>query len=469
MGSSSRWARRAIWLIAIAAVLRALVWAVALPPWEGPDEGAHYSYVERIVVEHSIPPLAHDAHDSFSDAVAQSTGSTGFIAGLTHERLRLLRRDMGTSTFPGEPGNLSGHSNGTLLTGGYPPEYYLLGVVAYETPGLHNATGRLYAIRVVSALLGGLAALLIFRLLLAAGVPELFSVLGTAAFVQLPMFTQSSAIVNPDILLSVTLAGLGGSLLRARVGLTRRRLLFVLLWMALAALAKPIGGPTALVMAIALLGLGPAASSWRRRVAVAGGLLATLAVTYLGEAVVESYRVRGAFTTLQWLRFSASYLWQFYLPRLWFMSPGPYKGRGYLPSWFVWVETSVGRFGWLSVPMSPWWYRLAFWTLVVASVIAAVGFVRYRTGGVRVAGPLLVAALGYVLLLHMAEILLVINNGGLLLQGRYLLPIVPLLEAVLLLGLARLGRVGVATALVLVGVTFVISIQGLTDTLVFFG
>ena len=141
--------------------------------------------------------------------IAQSTASTGFIAGLTRERLRLLRRDMDAPSRPSR-GNLSGHSNGTLLTGGYPPEYYLLGAVAYEAPGLHNATGRLYAIRVVSALLGGLAALLIFRLLLAAGVPELLSVLGTAAFVQLPMFTQSSAIVNPDILLSVTLAGLAG-------------------------------------------------------------------------------------------------------------------------------------------------------------------------------------------------------------------------------------------------------------------
>jgi hypothetical protein len=275
--------------------------------------------------------------------------------------------------------------------------------------------------------------------------------------------------VNPDILLSVTLAGLGGSLLRARVELTRRRLLFVLLWMALAALAKPIGGPTAVVMAIALLGLGPAGSSWARRIGVAGGLLVTLAFTYVGEAVVQGYRVHGTYTTVEWIRYSASYLWQFYLPKLWFMSPGPYKGHGYLPSWFVWVETSVGRFAWLTVPLSQWWYRLAFWVLAVASVIAAVGFVRRRTRGVHVAGPLLVAALGYVLLLHMAEILLVINNGGLLLQGRYLLPIVPLFEAVLLLGLARLGRLGVATAAVLLGVTFVLSIQGLTDTLVFFG
>jgi hypothetical protein len=467
MGSSSRWAQRVIWLIVIAAVLRALVWVVALPPWQGPDEGAHYSYVERIATEHSIPPLARGEPDRFSDATDRSAAATGFIAGLTRQQLRLLRRDI--TTFPPEPRGLSQHSDGSLLTGGYPPEYYLLGTVAYETPGLHNATGRLYAVRIVSALLGGLAALLIFRLLLAAGVPELLSVLGTAGFVQLPMFTQSSAIVNPDILLSVTLAGLTGALLRARTDMTRRRLLFVLLWMALAALAKPIGGPSALVLAIALLGLGPAGTTWARRALVGGGIAATLGVAYVGEAIVANFSVRGTYTTIGLVRYSLSYLWQFYLPRLWFMQSGAYEGHDYLPSWWVWIETSVGRFAWLTIPMSQWWYRLAFWTLVVAVGIAAAGFVRHRSRDVRVAGALLVAVLGYVLLLHMAEILLVINDGGLLLQGRYLLPIVPLLLAVLMLGLARMGRLGVATAAVLLGVTFVISVQGLTDTLVFFG
>ena len=73
------------------------------------------------------------------------------------------------------------------------------------------------------------------------------------------------------------------------------------------------------------------------------------------------------------------------------------------------------------------------------------------------------------LLLHLSEVLLAIGNGGLLLQGRYLLPVVPLLEAVLLLGLARLGRIGLVTAAGLVVVTFVISVQAVESTLVFFG
>jgi 4-amino-4-deoxy-L-arabinose transferase-like glycosyltransferase len=468
MGSTSRWARRAVWLIALATVLRALVWVVALPPWQGPDEGVHYSYVERIAVVHSIPPLSqHKGFDRFSDAVSQSTASTDYIGLLTREQLRFLRRDM--TAFPSEPNGLSGVSKGKLLTGSYPPGYYLLGAVAYELPGLHNATSRLYAIRVVSALLGGLAALLIFRLLLVAGVPELLSVLGTAAFVQLPMFSQSSAIVNPDIMLLVTLAGLTGSLLRARVDMTRRRLLFVLLWGVLAALSKPIGGPAALLLVVALLGLRPTGSSWWRRLAVAAGLLASLIAAYVAEAVASNFSLRDGYPTLSLVRYAISYLWQFYLPRLWFMASGPYKGHGYLPAWWVWVETTTGYFGWLSVPMSQWWYRLAFWTLAVAVVIAIVGFVRYRGRDLHAAGALLVAALAYVLLLHLSEVLLVINNQGTLLQGRYLLPIVPLFEAALLLGLARLGRVGIATAAVLVGVTFLLSVQGLTDVLVFYG
>ncbi len=153
------------------------------------------------------------------------------------------------------------------------------------------------------------------------------------------------------------------------------------------------------------------------------------------------------------------------------MVPGPYAAHHYLPSWWVWIETGVGRFA-LADGRRCRSRRTGsrFWTLLAAAIVAAVGFIR-RCGVPTCASPraLLVAVLAYVLLLHMSEVLLLVNNGGLLLQGRYLLPIVPLLEAVLLLGLARLGRVGVATALLLVVVTFAISVQGLTDTLVFFG
>ena len=192
--------------------------------------------------------------------------------------------------------------------------------------------------------------------------------LGTAAFVQLPMFTQSSAIVNPDILLSVTLAGLGGEPPTRSRRHDAQTALVVLLWVALAALAKPIGGPTALVMAIALLGLGPAGTSWRRRIAVGAGLVATLLVSYVAEAVVASFSVRGTYTTVATIRYSLSYLWQFYLPRLWFMAPGPYCGRTTTcPRGGSGSRRASGASRGSPSPMSQWWYRLAFWSLLAAT------------------------------------------------------------------------------------------------------
>jgi Predicted membrane protein (DUF2142) len=251
--------------------------------------------------------------------------------------------------------------------------------------------------------------------------------------------------------------------MRARIDLTRRRLVFVILWGLLTALSKPVGPPTAIILAVALLGFGVTGTSWRRRGAVFALLAAFL-------AALAAYGRPAGIGPLTLVRYGISYLWQFYLPALPFMAPGPYVGRyGSLPSWWVWINTGVGRFGWLTTPLPSWAYNLALLTLALAAAVAAFGFARRARREVPVAAALLVAALGYVLLLHLSEVLLAIGNGGLLLQGRYLLPVVPLLEAVLLLGLARLGRVGLAVSGALVVVTFVLSVQAVESTLVFFG
>jgi Predicted membrane protein (DUF2142) len=461
MGTTSRGLRTAVWLLAAATVLRALVWIVALPPWQGPDEPSHYTYVERILVRHTIPPLARGEPDRFSTAIQVSANSTGSEPYRFHLPVRPLRRDL--TGFPSEPQGLSGDSSGPINTSIYPPTYYLLGAVATELPGLHaTATARLYAIRVVSALLGGLATILIFRLLLAAGVPDLLSLLGTIAFVQLPMFTQSTAIANPDILLSVGIVGLAASLLRARGDPTRRRLVFVLIWAALTALSKPIGGPTALILMAALLGLGPAGSTWRRRGWVAAAVAAVL-------AAVVVYQYPAGASPIHSIRIAASYVWQFYLPRLPGQIPGPYANSPELASWSVWLRGDVGNFGWLTTQLPDWAYQLSFGVLIVAVVVAVAGFAFRRLPSPRVAGALLVAAIAYVGLLHLSEVVLLLANNPLLLQGRYLLPIVPLFEAALLLGLARMGRLGLTIGWALVAMTFVLSVQGLDTVLVYFG
>ena len=185
----------------------------------------------------------------------------------------------------------------------------------------------------------------------------------------------------------------------------------------------------------------------RRRVAAVVAIAAALVVTYVVEAAAATWSPFGTAGPLAAVRYGLSYLWQFYLPPLSFMDTAhsAYRSFHSLPSWRVWVETGVGFFGWLTVPMPSWAYNLAFWSVVAATGLAVWACIRTRGRSERAVPALLAAALGYVLLLHLAEMLLLLQGGfDLLLQGRYLIPIVPLFAAALYQPFSRIGRIGLA-------------------------
>ena len=137
----------------------------------------------------------------------------------------------------------------------------------------------------------------------------------------------------------------------------------------LALLTKPIGGPAAAVVIVAMLGFGSGPRTLTRRLAAIAALAVTLAGTYLVEAASAEWSPFGVSSPLAAIRYGVSYMWQFYLPPLSFMDAGAaaYHAFHSLPSWRVWVETGVGFFGWLTTPMPAWAYNLAFWSLVVAT------------------------------------------------------------------------------------------------------
>ena len=461
--------RLAVGLIVLAALLRGLVWAVALPAWQGPDEPAHFSYVQRIATTGKIPLFDNAPPDIFSRAIKSSVSRAGFEASRTRAAVRKLRRDM--PAFPPDADNLSQRNHGALLVGKYPPAYYLLAAPAYMLPFLQNDTERMYAIRVVSALIGALAVWLVWLLLIEAGASLLIAFLGTLTYSLLPMVSQASANGNPDILLMAVLAGLARSLLVLRRGWTRRSIIAVALWALLALITKPIGGPAAAVMIVGMLGFGTGVRTWWRRGAAIAAMAVVLGGTYIAEAVSQKWSLFGGAGPVSGTRYGLSYLWQFYLPSLPFMDSAhrAYAAFGSLPSWRVWIETGVGFFGWLAVPMPGWTYDLAFWVLVGATCVAIWATIRRRGDDERVLPALLAAAVGNVLLLHMAEVLQLLNGGTLLLQGRYLIPVVPLFAAALYRPLPRAGRVGIATTGALTLPVAVISVQAMVSLLVFFG
>jgi hypothetical protein len=172
------------------------------------------------------------------------------------------------------------------------------------------------------------------------------------------------------------------------------------------------------------------------------------------------------------LRYGISYLWQFYFPPLSFMDREhfAYHGIPTLPSWRVWIETGTGYFGWLSTPMPSWAYNLAFWALAAATIVAIVAAITNPDRRSGAALALLIAGLANLLLVHLAELLSLLQGSPeLILQGRYLIDFIPLFVAALFLPYARIGRVGHIAAGGVLCVAAVLSLEAMNTVLVFFG
>jgi hypothetical protein len=464
--------RLVVGLIVFAALVRGLVWAVALPPWQGPDEPGHFTYIQRIATTGTIPAQHHSPPEYYSKSLNVSVVATGYLPSRTHEPLRLLRR--GLPGFPAERHDLSQTNHGGLIVWKYPPAYYLLVTPAYMLPFLHTDTARMYAVRVASALIGALAVWLVFLLIAEAGASPLIAVLGTLTYSLLPMVSQASAIVNPDILLMAAFAGLAHSVLVLRRRWERGQALRVALWALLVLLTKPIGGPAALVLIVAALAFRPGPRDARRRVAGTAAVAGSLVVSYIAMTIAATWAFFGTRTALSAARYGVSYFWQFYLPALPFMDPAAFayhaRSGHALPSWSVWLVGTTGHFSWLTITMPSWAYRLTLWSLVAAACVALVACALKPDRGDRAVSALLVAGIGNVILLHLAELLAVLQGtSDLILQGRYLLVVVPLFAAALYQPLSRIGRAGVVTAAALTVVAAVLSIEAMNDVLVFFG
>jgi hypothetical protein len=120
-----------------------------------------------------------------------------------------------------------------------------------------------------------------------------------------------------------------------------------------------------------------------------------------------------------------AYIWQFYLPRLPFMSLDR-TTPGY-SVYNVWIREAWGTFGWLEFGMPTWIYT------VVGSLTAAIGLVSAGIlatvrGAVRWELVLFFAlgCFGLLLGLHYTEYRTIIDREGTILQGRYLLPVLGL-------------------------------------------
>ena len=363
------------WICALVALLSALTWSLIVPLFQVPDEQAHVGYAQH-VAEVGAPPAGDTGATALSKDERRSLARLRWRE-VTHrpENLALTtprahRRLERAVERPADRAGEGGSSNATQN----PPLYYAIAAAAYRLSPFTTLPDRVHAMRLVSALLAALTALLAYLFLreVFPAAPWAWTIGGLTVAVQ-PLFGFIGGGVNNDNLLFAASAGVALSLaIGFRRGLTVPRGIALGACTAVGLLTKAtmIGLIPGIALGVLLMVLRaePAQrrDAWRGAAATVGVAAVPLLIYMVLNSVAwdrgvlfgspqgEGQRAPTAAIGSRpgTLIGHFSYLWQFYLPRLQVMN-------GWFPTYEareIWFEGFIGRFGWLDYGYPGWVY-----------------------------------------------------------------------------------------------------------------
>jgi 4-amino-4-deoxy-L-arabinose transferase-like glycosyltransferase len=443
------------WMCALVALANGLTWSLIVPPFEVPDENAHYAYVQQVAERGTVPRDATPG-GSLSPAEDATLAEIGFyrIAGPPHDPAPFSQAQQRAIEAVGQR-RLSTRGSGDALTAtANPPLYYVLQVVPYKLAGGGDVLDRLALMRVLSALLGAGTVLLIYLFLreLLPGRRWAWSVGALVAALQ-PLFGFMSGGVNNDNLLYLAAAGVLWAVARAfRRGLTPSAgaLIGVFLGVGLIAKLTLLGFVPAAALALVLLvrrawsGDRPSAlrgGAW----AVGLSLAPVAAYVFLNRVVWGRSTIPGGVGGVPatagrvfHFRQELSHIWQLFLPPV-----GMHRLFSYLPLWSTWFKGFTGRFGWLDTVFPAWFYSVALAVALLLGALAAAELMRCRRALARRWDELAVYALalaGLCVEIGVQSYRYLVVSGGRFEQARYLLPLLGLYAAIAALAVRFGGR-----------------------------
>jgi hypothetical protein len=475
-----RWIRRvhpALGVLLALAALQGILWTASTAPLNGPDELAHFAYVQHLA-ETGHGPNRDSGNGTQSTELSAVVGQLDLYAIVGHGEARpawdaapALERQLDRL-----PDSARKDGSGPNAAGNYPPLYYAYGALAYRLSPDTSVLARLTAVRLAGVLLFVITVGLAW--LIAA---EVFTALWprvlVAGLVALqPKLGFMAAVVNPDIMLVVlTTAILLVGLRLVRRGPTTGRVIGVCLLAGAGVMTHGRGlalvPPALVAIAIAWIRFRP---GWRPGLrgavpgAIALGAMVIFAVAWTrshaggGGAFGGQAQIASGFN----IRQLATNVWQFYLPKLGFMAPRLGPPYGYRQ---VFIETGFGSFGSLEVN-----FRTEVYDAL--QVAAGIGWLALYTAAVRRGrvvlsrwAEILVALAAFVAMmgvLHITSYQSLLTSQDPIITGRYLLPCVALYgvaAAFVCTSLPR--RLGPVLAGALLGASALLSLGGIGLTL----
>ena len=409
-----------LWLgfVASLALARGVLLAGLIPPFNGPDEPAHFDYVQR-VGEHLRLPIPK------SSCAGYSAENRALTATLNDPiKFRPQRPMPPLSAFvapdPDQPSSRATTGCGPAST--YPPLYYAAAAGAYRLERHAPYLQRLFAARLASVGWGVVTACLAFLLgVVWSGRVRDGALLGIIVPAQ-PMIAHLSALVNNDAAVIACASGAFAAVaLLAREGGSRRAFLLLVAATVAGGLSKPLFGFILPVLGVSVaLALGPRRfGSWLRSAAALAPAALSIVAWSIHARVAENLP-----TDPHPLPYGEILAW----------SVGP--GRLYV----IWHKTFWVCWGWLDT----WLHEDYYSALALSVVLAVAGFaVAWRRLDARDHAVAWLAAGGTALMLvalHGLELIIVRKMRLGLIQGRYLLPLFPLQALALVTGLRALSH-----------------------------
>ena len=419
-------------------LVRGLIYSAVTPPWQAPDEHEHFEYVSLVSVK-SRPVTFEDRSPAVERRIIQSLDRYDFwrFGRISEGAAEILRR----GELPQSLADLPKLCCGSHLH--QPPVYYMLVAAVISVMPAADAALQLYLVRLMSLLFSLIVVWLTYEATLLLFPDDVFLQIGVPAFVVfLPMFTFMAGVVNNDhiavLASSIVIYALAVSL---RYGVSASRALLVVVGVVGGYYGKRTFLFTAPLVPLAVvLWYAPRWRELPRR-----AKLALLAGGVLLAAGVPAVVRRDEFT--QWA--SGLYL------RLSLGNPLDADGmlavlRANGALYARWLfESFWGRFGWLNVPLAPFWYALL--ALVSVSVALGLGIFVYRIskGRSHLAGwqkhilAMYAAAILSIALIVAVSTLataarMVQYDALFLPQGRYLFPAIIPIATLFVLGLRQL-------------------------------
>lgn len=216
-----------LWIIVVAGVALAAGYALGVPPWNAPDEPAHYNYVRQVATAGELPELK--AGDWNAELL---------------ERLKSTRFPKGQSV------------DSIAYEGHQPPAFYLLAAPVYSATSHLPLEERVVVLRLLSVALSAVTVILAFLVVRSIFPEELPLQLAVAGFIAfLPMRSAIAGSISNDALTELVATSLLLAMVQIlRAGFGRGQALLLGLMTGVALLTKmTVYGYIPLALLVALV------------------------------------------------------------------------------------------------------------------------------------------------------------------------------------------------------------------------